>query len=144
MGQRGKPFEAGNRMGRGRPKGSRNRRSLVISELLAPHREELVSKAVAMALAGDPLMMRTLLPYMLERPGTKPAAIGPLPIRTSEDRAMTSDSIMQMTAGGQFTPTESRNLISIVEARHRLSLAEDVEQRVQALEDVSNPKKSAA
>ena len=43
--KRGRPFEPGNHFGRGRPKGSRNKRSLVANELLIEHGEAIVRKS---------------------------------------------------------------------------------------------------
>jgi hypothetical protein len=53
MEKRGRPFEVGNKLGRGRPRGSRNKRTLAVQELLNGHTEGLVRKALVMALQGD-------------------------------------------------------------------------------------------
>jgi hypothetical protein len=64
--QRGRPFEPGNTMGRGRPKGSRNKKTAQAQAILDQFTEPLVKKCVAKALAGDgramALCMERILP----------------------------------------------------------------------------------
>ena len=47
MAKRGRPFEAGNKFGRGRPLGSRNKKTRLIEELLDENSESLLHKALA-------------------------------------------------------------------------------------------------
>jgi len=64
---RGRPFEAGNKFGRGRPRGSRNKTTVLAQELLESHAEPVVRKALMMAIQGDTaamkLCMDRILPY---------------------------------------------------------------------------------
>jgi len=53
MATRGRPFEPGNKLGRGRPRGSRNKTTLVAGELLHSYALALMRKAIALALQGD-------------------------------------------------------------------------------------------
>jgi hypothetical protein len=46
MAKRGRPFEAGNKPGRGRPPGSRNLKTLLIEELLDENSESLLHKVL--------------------------------------------------------------------------------------------------
>jgi hypothetical protein len=63
MATRGRPFEPGNKFGRGRPRGSRNKTSAAVQELLNSHAEAIVRKAILLALkdGGQPTMIRALL-----------------------------------------------------------------------------------
>lgn len=62
MATRGRPFEPGNKFGRGRPRGSRNKTSAAVQELLNSHAEAIVRKAILLALKdGQPAMIRALL-----------------------------------------------------------------------------------
>jgi len=45
-------------MGRGRPQGSRNKKSIAVDRLLAEHSDSIVRKCMVMALQGDPTGMR--------------------------------------------------------------------------------------
>ena len=62
---RGRPFQPGNNWGRGRPKGSRNRKTLLAEELLDSHAEAVVSQALALAEKGDAPVLRILLAHIL-------------------------------------------------------------------------------
>jgi hypothetical protein len=59
--KRGRPFEAGNEFGRGRPPGSRNQKTLVLQELLEEHAPALMRKALVMAMQGNVPLLKTLL-----------------------------------------------------------------------------------
>jgi hypothetical protein len=50
--KRGRPFEAGNKFGGGRPRGSRNKRSLLAQQLLDSHGEAVVGRALVVAVSG--------------------------------------------------------------------------------------------
>jgi len=63
---RGRPFQSGNNLGRGRPKGSRNRKTLLAEELLDSHAEAVVSQALA-PRKGDAQVLRILLGHILPR-----------------------------------------------------------------------------
>jgi hypothetical protein len=60
-GQRGRPFEAGNKMGRGRPQGSRNKKSPAGGRILAEYGDSLERKCIWKALQGDMSAMRLCL-----------------------------------------------------------------------------------
>jgi hypothetical protein len=71
---RGRPFPPGNRFGRGRPKGSRNKRSAQALQILDQYSESLIKKCIAKGLEGDTralaLCMERLLPALRE-PGVR-------------------------------------------------------------------------
>src|SRR5260370_18292692 len=71
---RGRPFQPGNRFGRGRPKGSRNKRSAQAQEILDQYTEPLIKKCVSKALEGDTralgLCLERMLPSLRE-PGVR-------------------------------------------------------------------------
>jgi hypothetical protein len=78
--KRGRPFEPGNQFGRGRPLGSRNKKTLAVQHLLEEHSESVLRKALVRALEGDSPMLQTLLSYILARPKDaplKPECSGP-------------------------------------------------------------------
>ena len=54
---RGKPFELGNKAGKGRPRGSRNKKSVFL-EMLEDRGEAIITKGIFMALSGDRALQR--------------------------------------------------------------------------------------
>jgi len=77
MSKRGRPFQPGNHFGRGRPKGSRNKRSSFAKQLLDSYSQPVIQKSLAMALQGDGQLLRALLGYLLQRPKDPPCKTGP-------------------------------------------------------------------
>jgi hypothetical protein len=55
---KGPPFQPGNQFGRGRPLGSRNKKSLRAQALLDGHAEPIIRQALKLARKGDSQMVR--------------------------------------------------------------------------------------
>ena len=55
---RGRPFERGNKFGRGRPPGSRNKVPHSLQKLLHKHGEAILRKCMVEALKGEKQAMR--------------------------------------------------------------------------------------
>jgi hypothetical protein len=83
--KRGRPFEPGNKFGRGRPKGSRSKKTLILRQILDEFAPVLMHKCVRLALEGDVSLLRLLLGSKLPRPSDSVVKIGRLPTDTPED-----------------------------------------------------------
>lgn len=134
--KRGRPFEPGNKLGRGRPPGSRNKRTLLGQSLLEQHGEAVVRKALTSALQGDSAMARALLPYLLKRPTDPPPKIGPLPMRTVQDLEQTHENLMNAVAAGKLTLPDAQALDTLIETRRRVIETGEMDARIQVLEQV--------
>src|SRR5260370_21634732 len=66
----GRPFGRGNKIGKGRPPGSRNQRT-VFAEMMDSHGEALIKQCQVLALKGDPTALRLCLERLL--PPCKPS-----------------------------------------------------------------------
>src|SRR5215471_4814383 len=66
---RGRPFEPGNKLGTGRPEGSRNKATLALQALLDSEGETITRKAIEMAKSGDTTAMRLVIERLI--PPTK-------------------------------------------------------------------------
>jgi hypothetical protein len=64
---KGRPFQPGNQFGRGRPRGSRNKKSLLVRDLLDRHAEMILRQGLKLARKGDSQMVRFLAGYVLPR-----------------------------------------------------------------------------
>lgn len=71
MAKRGRPFQPGNNFGRGRPRGSRNKKNLA-QQLLEEHSVPVLRKALADAYKGDPAMLRMIVSCILRPPKDVP------------------------------------------------------------------------
>jgi DNA modification methylase len=116
----GKSFEPGNRFGKGRPPGSRNKKS-ELAEAWAEHSENIIKKCQLMAPNGD----RTTLRLCVERiiPIAKaPGAPFRLPkMETASDLKGVLPSVLRQTAKGQLNAYEAEALARVVETQQRTS-----------------------
>ena len=133
---RGRPFEAGNKFSRGRPRGSQNKRNTRGQQLLDQYSETIMQKALAEAIKGDVSLLRTFLSFLLRRPGDRPIQTGPLPMGSLEELAKSSEKVLQKVTSGKLSPGEARNLTDLIEDRRRVLESEELEKRVRALEQV--------
>lgn len=136
MQMRGRPFQPGNKFGRGRPKGSRNKRTMMGKQLLDEHGEALIRSALVAALQGDKALLRTLLSYVLPRPKDLPLKPGPLPMKTIEDLTKTFDHTLEKVSSGRITPSHASEILDWIEGRRRIIDTQELAARVSALEQV--------
>lgn len=132
--QRGRPFEAGNKLGRGRPRGSRNKRTLLVHEVLDKHTEALTLQAVLLARQGNVPMLKALLAHILPRNRDQPVKAGPLAMGTAEDLVQSSDAIIKGVEAGKISIHEAHELFEMLETRRRLIHTAELEARVRNLE----------
>ena len=133
---RGRPFEPGNKLSRGRPRGSRNKRSARIQQLLEQYGEAIMQTAVVQAIKGDRSLLRTFLFFLLRRPGDRPIQTGPLPMGSLEELSKSSEKVLQKVASGKLSPGEARNLIDLIERRRSVLETVELEKRMRALEQL--------
>jgi hypothetical protein len=103
---RGRPFSPGNTLGRGRPKGSRNKAQAPGQHLLDQYSESLTRKCIAMALQGDQRALRICMERI--NPARQDACVQlSLPsIRTAQDVEKAADKVTQ--ASGAVKSRRSR------------------------------------
>jgi hypothetical protein len=112
---RGRPFAAGNAFGRGRPKGSLNKTTLLARELLGEHAEEITNKVIALAKQGDPAAMKMAMDRICPiRPGA-PVTWKMPPLIFFDDVPAAYSSLMQAIAKGELTPAEGQQIQHILE-----------------------------
>jgi hypothetical protein len=133
---RGRPFEPGNKFSRGRPRGSRNKRSARIQQLLEQYGETVMQKALVEAAKGDRPLLRAFLSFLLRRPGDRPIQTGPLPMGSLEELSKSSEKVLQKVASGKLSPGEARNLIDLIERRRSVLETVELEKRMRALEQL--------
>jgi hypothetical protein len=133
---RGCPFEPGNKLGRGRPRGSQNKRNTRGQQLLDQYSGTIMQKALAEAIKGDVSLLRTFLSFLLRRPGDRPIQTGPLPMGSLDELAKSSEKVLQKVTSGKLSPGEARNLTDLIEDRRRVLETEELEKRVRALEQL--------
>ena len=125
-----KPGYSGN--AQGRPKGSVNRNTK-LRELLSPHKEGLVHKAISLALDGNEAMLKLLLDRLLP-PKPKDEPVSGINI-TGENSRQDAIEIITQVASGDITPTEGNTLLNLVMNNMRLIESTELLERLQKLEE---------
>ena len=133
MATRGRPFEPGNKMGRGRPKGSRNKATDEAREIFQTHAASVVRKGISLALQGDPRLLTTLMNRALG-PQEYPKKFGKLAMRTTDDLMRMSDLVAKKLGAGDITTTQALDLGSFIEQRRKVIEAHEFEKRLQSVE----------
>jgi len=134
MATRGRPFEPGNKLGRGRPRGSRNKTTLVAGELLHSYALALMRKAIALALQGDIRMLCYLLERLLPALKEAPVKIGNLQIATIADLSKANETVVKKGTSGEIGLTQAQQAADLIEGRRKVLETEEIEKRLRALE----------
>src|SRR5713226_9366976 len=101
---RGRPFQAGNKYGHGRPRGSRNKVARVCQATLDSHAENLMKKCVMLAYQGSPTAMRLCMERVMPA-RRQPTLRFKLPlVKTIDDVAMASEAVIRGPASGDRDP----------------------------------------
>ena len=139
-----RPFQPGNHLGRGRPKGSRNQKTLLAEELLDSHAEAVLSQALALAekgdAPGDAPVLRILLGHILPRRRELPLKTGPLPMGTAAELSQASEKLMLKVTSGQIGLSEAKGIADLLEQRRHILETENLEKRVRAIEQKTDEK----
>jgi hypothetical protein len=131
--KRGQPFELGNKLGKGRPPGSRNKKSIFQDAMEGKGSIEIIDTAKLQALKKDPSALRLCVERLV--PVCKaPNSRFPLPrLRTLADSSKAISAVVRGVAKGHLSAQEGESVARIIESYGRVE-AEGLEQRIQALE----------
>ncbi len=106
----------------------------IIRELLEPHREALVAKAVALALAGDVTALRTCL----ERLAPPPRAEAPATVVSGLAEAQTltekAGAVISAVGSGEISPDTGERILQALASFAKVKEADELEKRIAELE----------
>ena len=131
---RGRPFEPGNKFGRGRPTGSRNKSTVALQSMMEQHGEAIVKKTVLMAIQGDKMAIRLCLERLLPARRNSPIRFKLPPINSAAGVTRALSRVVQGVADGKLSAAEGETLTAILERLQRNIQTLDLEKRVGALE----------
>jgi hypothetical protein len=116
----------------GRPKGIPDSRT-ALRALLQPHAEELIKKAVDLALEGDQAALRMCLDRLCP---TIKATSEPLTISLSTDGTLDEQAaaVFKLAANGGIPTDDAAQLVSMLSSQCRIRELTDMENRIKALE----------
>ena len=125
-------FTAGNS---GRPKGSRNKATLVIESLLQGQAEALTQTAVTKALEGDSIALRLCMERIAPAPKDQPVSFILPKMQSALDASKAAESVLTAVSEGELTPIEATRVMALIDSYRRTLELTDIEERLQALEE---------
>lgn len=127
-----KPGQSGNP--KGRPRGSRNRVTLVALAAMEEGADAIARKVVEMAKAGDISAARLVIERLVPVAKERPMFLALPDTSTADGIAQAQDAILQAVAAGELLPGEGATLAGIVEARRKAVETLELEARITVLE----------
>jgi hypothetical protein len=136
---RGRPFEPGNTLGRGRPKGSRNRAKSPGQDLFDEFAPHITRKCIAQALQGEPSAMRICMNRISPARLGECIRIGLPPIKTAGDLHKAGEKVTQTVGRGEITPTEGGKMMNILAGRAKIIETVQLDGRLAKIEERMDP-----
>ncbi|WP_428561491.1 MAG: DUF5681 domain-containing protein [Solidesulfovibrio sp. DCME] len=127
-----KPGQSGNPSGK--PKGAKNKVTLMAQSLIDGQAGALVKKAIELALAGDGPVLRAILDRLCPAKRDAPILVTLPKIESAADLPAVTAAVIDAVAKGQLTPAEAQAVAGLVEAHRRTLETADIEVRLAALE----------
>lgn len=131
---RGRPFEPGNKFGRGRPKGSRNRSKAPGQALLEQHEEAVARKCILRALEGDVRALRLCMERISPARRDSYVRMNLPSIATLGDVEQANEKVVKAVGAGKITPTQGQIVSGILDSRRRVIETVELQQRIEKLE----------
>ena len=132
---RGRPFQPGNSFGRGRPKGAKNKATVLAQQLLDEHAEAIIRKLLVQALKDDRSAMKLCVSRILPASHDRSIHMPRLPISSAADLDTSSRRVIHAVTDGEITPNEGEIVVNILEGRRRILESVSLEKRLKALEE---------
>jgi len=129
------PFEKGESGNpAGRPRGSRNRATLLMESLLADDAEAIGRKAIEMAKQGDMAAIRLCMDRLAPAPKGEPVAFELPPLDKPADSVAAAAEIVAAVAAGELTPSEAADLAKVIDVYVRAIATKAFDERLAKLE----------
>jgi Family of unknown function (DUF5681) len=131
----GRPFEPGQSGNpNGRPKGSRNKATVLAEQLLDGEAEGLLHKLIEKALAGDSAALRLCLDRLLPPRRDRLVTFTLPKIETAKDACAAAAAVLAACANGELSTAQAAEFIGLIETHARMLEKAELETRLAALE----------
>lgn len=114
-----KAFVPGNRHGRGRPAGSRNRATLLLDQLAEGEGEKILKNVLEQALSGDLKAAEILLARIWPVKKGRPVRLNLPPTDTPAGVADGLEALIRAVAAGAITPDEAGAVAALLDAKRK-------------------------
>lgn len=123
---------------RGRPKGSRDKRTAIRS-LLEPHSEKLVNTVIARALDGDIAALKLCFDRLMPPLRAKDEKVNLPGLGSAATLTEQGEAILKALADGGITPIEASSLMSTISTLAKIIEIDELERRVTEIENRITP-----
>jgi len=97
----------------GRPRGARNRTTVLLENVLADDAEAITRKAIELAKAGEIAALRMCLDRLVPAPKHEPVVFDLPPLHTAADSVAAAAKLVAAVADGDLTPSEAMDLAKV-------------------------------
>jgi hypothetical protein len=132
----GKPFQQGNTAGKGRPPGTRNKKT-IFQKALEKDGEKIIQKIKLRALKADPMAMRLCMERLVPLAKQSNARFLLPALETAANLTKAISAVTQAVAEGELSAQEGESIARIVESQRRNIEAGEFDARLRALEEAS-------
>lgn len=122
---RGTPFQPGNKLGRGRPKGSRNKPTSVVMQMLEEHQKVLTLGTIAEGIKGNVRSRLWCMQALLNKTQVSPKMKLP-PIKTLDDLKNACDMVVNAVARGKCAAADGKALIEMLAEMRKIFETQDL------------------
>ena len=126
-----KPGVSGNP--RGRPKGSRDPRTVILAQLVDADGAAIVGKLIEQAKAGEPWAVRLVVERILPRHERRVSVELP-PVTDAESVGRAIAAVIDLAADSKLTLDEARAFLGLIEAQRKAIETGDLAIRLELLE----------
>jgi uncharacterized protein DUF5681 len=119
----------------GRPRGVRNRATILMQNLLADDAETIARKAIELAKDGDIAAIRMCMDRLAPARKDEPVVLDLPPLDTAADTVAASARIVAAVAAGDLTPSEAADLAKVIDIYVRALETRSFEERLTKLEN---------
>lgn len=120
---------------RGRPKGSRNRATLLALAAMEGDLNDVVRVVIDAALSGDLTAARLIVDKLIPATRERPLSIDLPDTKTAEGVELAQSAIIQAVGAGNLLPGEGETLSALVENRRRSLESIEFAARLAAIEE---------
>lgn len=118
----------------GRPKGSRNKATLALQELLDGEAEEIGRKAIEFAKSGDVTAIRLVLERVLPAKKDSPLLLDIKKPTSSAEITEAMGLVVESVGLGDITPAEGRAMVGLLDSLRKSMELTEIEKRLRKLE----------
>lgn len=139
MTARGRPFEEGQSGNpAGKAKGTRNRTTIAMQELLEGEAERITRKAVELALEGDTVAIRLCMERLVPVRKDRHVHFDLPKIESAGDIPKATSALLEAVASGEITPAEAADIGRAVDAHLKAIETHELTERLNRLDGATD------